>query len=112
MQDQLIIWMALARGASSMLITEPTLHTRTAMVVAEALLPGARFTITPADPTMQPRAAPQGGAGSGGGGGGCGDGSNSRGGGGYSGAGAGPGTRQQLFLVECQGAGVTAPGPA
>ena len=37
MQDQLIIFMALAKGESKMLCTEPTLHTRTAMVVAEQL---------------------------------------------------------------------------
>ena len=37
MQDQLIIFMALAEGDSVMRCTEPTLHTRTAMVVAEQL---------------------------------------------------------------------------
>ncbi|DBA82643.1 TPA: hypothetical protein ACH3X1_006890 [Trebouxia sp. C0004] len=37
LQDQLIIFMALAEGESKMFCTEPTLHTRTAMVVAEQL---------------------------------------------------------------------------
>jgi hypothetical protein len=47
MQDQLIIWMALAGGTSRMLAGELSLHTRTAMVVAETLLAGrAKFTVT------------------------------------------------------------------
>ncbi|KAG2432756.1 hypothetical protein HYH02_012889 [Chlamydomonas schloesseri] len=46
MQDQLIIWMALGGGVSRMVCAEPTLHTRTAMVVAEQLLPGVKFTLT------------------------------------------------------------------
>ena len=45
MQDQLIIYMALAAGTSRMLCTLPTLHTETAMVIAEKLLPSARFTV-------------------------------------------------------------------
>ncbi|PNG99891.1 RNA 3'-terminal phosphate cyclase [Tetrabaena socialis] len=45
MQDQLIIWMALAAGVSRVRCTEPTLHTRTAMVVAETLLPGVKFLL-------------------------------------------------------------------
>ncbi|KAK9811681.1 hypothetical protein WJX72_008299 [[Myrmecia] bisecta] len=44
MQDQLIIFMALAEGTSRVLCTEPTLHTRTAMVVSETLT-GAKFTV-------------------------------------------------------------------
>jgi RNA 3'-terminal phosphate cyclase (ATP) len=39
MQDQLIIFMALARGRSSMLCGELTLHTRTSISIAEQLLP-------------------------------------------------------------------------
>eukprot|EP00891_Asterochloris_glomerata_P008130 jgi/Astpho2/8130/Aster-x1483 len=46
LQDQLIIFMALADGTSRMRCTEPTLHTRTAMVIAEKLLPAAKFTVT------------------------------------------------------------------
>ena len=82
LQDQLIIFMALADGTSRMRCTEPTLHTRTAMVrpttpvaslshdwrphvrvqcsnsllqvTAEKLLPAAKFTVTgpTADDTM------------------------------------------------------------
>ena len=46
LQDQLIIYMALACGTSRMVCAEPTLHTRTAMVVAETLVPGVKFTVT------------------------------------------------------------------
>lgn len=80
MQDQLIIYMALAAGTSRMVCAEPTLHTRTAMVVAEAMLPGAKFSVT----RLQAAAG-------GGGGGGA--------------AGGGDGG---LYLIECQGAGVKA----
>lgn len=45
MQDQLIIFMALAGGTSRMLCGEPTLHTRTAILVAEQLL-GVKFKLT------------------------------------------------------------------
>lgn len=45
MQDQLIIWMALASGTSRMRCADPSLHTRTAMVVAEQLLPGVKFRL-------------------------------------------------------------------
>ena len=38
MQDQLIIYMALARGTSRVAMTEPTLHTRTAIAVMEQML--------------------------------------------------------------------------
>ena len=44
LQDQIIIFMALAEGESKMLCTEPTLHTRTAMVVAEQLT-AAKFEV-------------------------------------------------------------------
>jgi len=66
MQDQLIVWMALASGTSRMLAGELSLHTRTAMVVAAALLP-AKFTVTEVER--------------------CGGG-------------------QQLYMIECRGAGV------
>ena len=46
MQDQLVIFMALAEGESRMLCTEPTMHTRTAMAVAEQMLPGAKFEVS------------------------------------------------------------------
>ena len=38
--------MALAKGESRVLAGEPTLHTRTAIAVAELLLPGAQFSVT------------------------------------------------------------------
>lgn len=85
MQDQLIIFMALAQGESRMLCAEPTLHTRTAMCVAEALLPGVSFRVRPLGGTS---------------GGGPAD----------SEQGAPPQQQQQqqqggLWLVECRGAG-------
>lgn len=46
MQDQLVIFMALAQGTSRYLSSEPTLHARTAMVLAESLT-GAKFTVKP-----------------------------------------------------------------
>ncbi|GAX77906.1 hypothetical protein CEUSTIGMA_g5348.t1 [Chlamydomonas eustigma] len=46
MQDQLIIYMALAEGESKMLCTEPTLHTRTAITVVEKMLPGVLFQVS------------------------------------------------------------------
>lgn len=49
LQDQLVVFMALGGGPSRMLCTDPpSLHTRTAMVVAELLLPGVKFTVKPA----------------------------------------------------------------
>ena len=45
MQDQLIIFMALARGTSRLLCSEPSLHTRTAIAVAQQMLPAAQFTV-------------------------------------------------------------------
>jgi RNA 3'-terminal phosphate cyclase (ATP) len=45
LQDQLIVFMALASGRSSMLCGEPTMHTRTGIAIAEQLLPAVRFTI-------------------------------------------------------------------
>ncbi|KXZ54935.1 hypothetical protein GPECTOR_3g105 [Gonium pectorale] len=106
MQDQLIIWMALASGVSRMRCCEPSLHTRTAMVVAETLLPGVKFTLH--------RPAPARGAarrGSGGKGG------KGKAGGGEADGGAGStpeeaqltvtadGAADELWLVECRGAG-------
>ncbi|KAF6251744.1 RNA 3'-terminal phosphate cyclase [Scenedesmus sp. NREL 46B-D3] len=51
LQDQLIIFMAMAEGTSSMLCNEPTLHTRTAIAVMQQLLPQVHFSIStqPAD---------------------------------------------------------------
>lgn len=51
MQDQLVIFMALAQGTSRMLCGEPSLHARTAMVIAETLLRshGVKFTVTPSN---------------------------------------------------------------
>ncbi|KAF8065648.1 hypothetical protein HT031_003249 [Scenedesmus sp. PABB004] len=46
LQDQLIIFMALAAGQSAMLTGELSLHTRTAIAVAQQLLPAARFEVT------------------------------------------------------------------
>uniref|UniRef100_A0A383VKH4 Uncharacterized protein n=1 Tax=Tetradesmus obliquus TaxID=3088 RepID=A0A383VKH4_TETOB len=45
-QDQLILFMALAGGSSSMLCSEPTLHTRTAIAVVQQLLPQVQFSIS------------------------------------------------------------------
>ncbi|GMH39420.1 hypothetical protein BSKO_07318 [Bryopsis sp. KO-2023] len=45
MEDQLVIFMALAQGTSRYSSREPTLHTRTAMVLSE-MLTGAKFTVT------------------------------------------------------------------
>ncbi|KAJ9527725.1 hypothetical protein QJQ45_000298 [Haematococcus lacustris] len=45
MQDQLIVFMALAAGDSHLVCLEPTLHARTAIAVAEQLT-SARFSIT------------------------------------------------------------------
>lgn len=48
MQDQLIIYMALARGTSRVAMGEPTLHTRTAIAVMEQVLGDqVRFHIAP-----------------------------------------------------------------
>eukprot|EP00878_Enallax_costatus_P014324 GHUV01014983.1.p1 GENE.GHUV01014983.1~~GHUV01014983.1.p1 ORF type:complete len:195 (+),score=41.47 GHUV01014983.1:283-867(+) len=46
MQDQLIVFMALAEGTSSMLCSELTLHTRTAISIMEQLIPDVKFHIT------------------------------------------------------------------
>jgi RNA 3'-terminal phosphate cyclase (ATP) len=46
MQDQLIVFMVLAQGHSSMLCGELTLHTRTAISIAEQLLPEVKFDIS------------------------------------------------------------------
>ena len=45
MMDQLIIFMALAQGASTVVCREPTLHSRTAIAVAEKLIPSAAFKV-------------------------------------------------------------------
>ncbi|CAG8564722.1 11504_t:CDS:10 [Ambispora leptoticha] len=45
LQDQLIIFMALARGKSQLLIGEPTLHTRTAIHYAQ-IMTGVRFEVS------------------------------------------------------------------
>lgn len=44
--DQLVLFMALAAGRSEVVAAEPTLHTRTAVAVAQALT-GARFEMGP-----------------------------------------------------------------
>lgn len=44
MQDQLIVFMTLARGESRMLCRTPTLHTHTAIAVAQQLT-GAQFDV-------------------------------------------------------------------
>lgn len=76
MQDQLIIFMGLASGESSMLCSEPTLHTRTAIEIVQQLLPTARFSVTTVDDPA-----------------GC--------------SGESGGVRQ-LYMIRCQGAGLTA----
>lgn len=48
LQDQLIIWMALADGNSSILCGPITLHTNTAIHIAE-IITGAKFSITKLD---------------------------------------------------------------
>ena len=45
MQDQLVVFMALGSGTSRVLCGAPTLHTRTAIAVAEQLS-AARFTLS------------------------------------------------------------------
>jgi RNA 3'-terminal phosphate cyclase (ATP) len=46
LQDQLVIFMAVASGTSSVLCGDLTLHTRTAIAVVQQLLPEAEVTIT------------------------------------------------------------------
>jgi len=48
LQDQLIVFMALAQGVSVLVCSEPTLHTRTAIWMAQHLT-GAKFTISKLD---------------------------------------------------------------
>lgn len=48
MADQLIIFMALASGTSRLLTCAPTLHTITAIRIAEMILPGCSFTVSKA----------------------------------------------------------------
>eukprot|EP00887_Chlorella_sp_A99_P006731 scaffold3.g6731.t1 len=45
LQDQLIIFAALAEGESRLLTGELSLHTRTAIAVAQQLLPAAKFSV-------------------------------------------------------------------
>ena len=60
MQDQLILFMALAEGESRMLCTEPTMHTRTAVAIVTQLLPGVTFSIEPAALWLDPSPHPSG----------------------------------------------------
>ena len=90
LEDQLIVWMALAEGASRFVTREPSLHTRTAIAVATQMLPGARFRVAPLRPGQE-------------GGGGVGE------SGGGGGGGSGNSGGDQLYLIECRGAGVRAP---
>lgn len=99
MQDQLIIWMALAGGTSRVRCSEPTLHTRTAMVVTEALLPGVKFRLHRPQQLL-----PAGGSSKDFGSGGASQGTGVAGGGG---GGAGEGGGGGLWLIECDGCGWT-----
>ena len=119
MQDQLVVFMALASGKSRLVCSEPSLHTRTAMMVAELLLPSARFSVRRLAPGM-----------AGGGRAGRGAGPEPEAGAGRMRAGAGAGPEQEagggrktwgglpsgqcqgggLYMVECEGACVTAAG--
>jgi RNA 3'-terminal phosphate cyclase (ATP) len=45
MQDQLIVFMGLAEGETSILCGELTLHTRTAIAIVQTLLPAAHFQV-------------------------------------------------------------------
>jgi RNA 3'-terminal phosphate cyclase (ATP) len=53
LQDQLIIFMALAEGTSRVACGPPTLHTRTAMAVAEQLT-AAKFSVMPPGAAGEP----------------------------------------------------------
>lgn len=83
MQDQLIVFMALAQGRSSMLCSELTMHTRTAIAIAEQLLSAVHFSIrtlpvsTGADSAGSSKLAAH--------------------------------DAQLLYLVECTGAGIVSP---
>ncbi|EFJ50490.1 hypothetical protein VOLCADRAFT_80268 [Volvox carteri f. nagariensis] len=117
MQDQLIIWMALASGTSRVRCSEPTLHTRTAMVVAEQLLPGVKFvlhrptghrgqtgTMATASAVEAEPAGPQPDTHSSKRGGGTTSAARQNGG---AGDGEGGGASDGLWLIECTGAGWT-----
>ncbi len=52
LQDQLIIFMALADGVSSLTCGKPTLHTETAIEIAE-MMTAAKFTIKNPTPGLQ-----------------------------------------------------------
>lgn len=47
LQDQLILYMALANGISNVITGSLTLHTQTAIYIAQCMLPNVKFTITP-----------------------------------------------------------------
>ncbi|KAG7344374.1 RNA 3'-phosphate cyclase [Nitzschia inconspicua] len=49
LQDQLVLYMALAQGTSEVITDGVTLHTRTAIWLAEQLCKGARFEVTKLD---------------------------------------------------------------
>ncbi|KAG2496516.1 hypothetical protein HYH03_005340 [Edaphochlamys debaryana] len=122
MQDQLVVWMALGSGTSRVAMSPPSLHTRTAMVVAEALLPGVRFRLrrpgAAGDEAAEAVGGSEGeegvkkGGGSGAAGGG-GKGKKGKGGKGGGGGGREEGYGQEspyeggVWLVECDGAGWT-----
>ena len=49
MQDQLILFMALAQGTSTLLTGSLTLHTQTAIEVARHMVPGVTIHVTRVD---------------------------------------------------------------
>mmetsp|Transcript_21545 Transcript_21545/g.26663 ORF Transcript_21545/g.26663 Transcript_21545/m.26663 type:complete len:271 (-) Transcript_21545:10-822(-) len=53
LQDQLILYMALADGVSTVLTGGLTLHTRTAIMIAERLCPGLNFEVSRVDEEME-----------------------------------------------------------
>lgn len=110
LQDQLILFMALAEGTSEMITGALTLHTKTAIMHATELC-GASFDVEPL------ASAPSGGGGGGGSGGGGSGGSGSGGGAGAAGDGSGGSSDPKLtaygqagkekgrFLIRCRGIG-------
>jgi len=85
-QDQVIIFMALAAGSSKVLTGELTLHTRTAIHVAELLLPGrVNFTVKQLLPPLTPGWSPT--------------------------AAAGDQQQKPLFLISCDGSSEAAASP-
>lgn len=79
MQDQLVIFMALAKGRSSVLCAELTMHTRTAISIAEQLLPGVQFSISSLPAVGKGRSSQEGAK--------------------------GPQEAQLLYMVQCTGVG-------